>query len=625
MSTRKPATLGKGQDATRSAPADRTLLPKLFPVLVVAAGLLAYHNSLNGPFILDDRFSIVDNRTIRHLWPLGKVLLPPADSMVGGRPVVNLSFAVNYALGGLNVWGYHVFNLAVHLLAGLTLYGIVYRVLRLPRLTERFRAASGPLALAVAVLWTVHPLQTGAVTYISQRCESLMGLLYLLTLYCFLRGTEAQRPGRWFALSVAACVLGMASKEVMVTAPVMVLLADRTFVAGSFQEAWKRRWRLYVALAAPWVLLAGLMSGVTVRAVNLPPGVRWPAYALTECRAVAHYLRLAVWPHPLVFDYGIENMIVRNAAQAVPAALLLLLLGLAVLGGLVRRPAIGFLGAWVFVILAPSSSLLPVGGSPMAEHRMYLSLAGVVAAAVVGAYALGKRVFNGQQGAMTGWLAGGTLAVALAWLTIQRNRDYGSELSIWRDTVEKCPDNARAHNDYGFHLSQAGDVPDAIREYEQALQLQPDYAEAQTNLGNALAASGRIAEAIARYQQALRINPRYAEAHLNWGAALAQQGRIPEAIGQYEQALQAKPDSAQAHLELGLALALQGRNQEARDHCQEAVRLEPDSAEAHYSLGLALEQLGRNREAIAEYQEALRLKPDFTPANEGLARLQNSP
>ena len=146
-------------------------------MLIIAAGIWAYHNSLQGPFIFDDHSSVEDNLTIRHLWPIGDALSPPAKSFVGGRPMVNFSLALNYAWGGLAVWGYHAFNLAVHVLAGLTLYGIVRRTLLRPGLRERFGGASGGwVALAVAVLWTVHPLQTEAVTYISQRCESLMGL-----------------------------------------------------------------------------------------------------------------------------------------------------------------------------------------------------------------------------------------------------------------------------------------------------------------------------------------------------------------------------------------------------------------------------------------------------------------
>ncbi len=297
--------------------------------------------------------------------------------------MVNFSLAVNYALEGTVVWGYHAVNLAIHILAGLALYGIVRRTLLSPVLREQFGACAMRLALAVAVLWTVHPLQTEAVTYISERCESLMGLFYLLTLYCFIRGTDTQKSSWWFALSVVACLLGMASKEVMVTAPVMVLLYDRTFISGSFREAWTQHRPLYLGLASTWVLLGCLMAGLHYRGAGYGLGIPWWAYALIECRVVVRYLWLAIWPHLLVFDYG-EFVATRHFAEVAPYALALVVLAASVLIELRRRPAIGLIGAWFFVILAPTSSVVPVEGQPMAEHRMYLPLVAVVTLTVIG-------------------------------------------------------------------------------------------------------------------------------------------------------------------------------------------------------------------------------------------------
>ncbi len=273
-------------------------------LIIVVAVLVAYHNCFALPFLMDDPLAIVDNPGIHHLWPIWDVLSPSPTSLVGGRPVVSLSFAVNYALGGVTVGGYHAFNLAIHALAALTLFGFVRRTLLRPSLRERFAASATSLALATAVLWAVHPLQTEAVTYVSERCELLMGLFYLLTLYCFVRGTDSKRSGSWFTAAVVACLLGMASKEVMVTAPLMVLLYDRTLVSGSFREAWKRHRWLYLGLASTWLLLARMMIGLHSRGVGLGLQISWWSYALVECRAIVKYLCLAIWPHPLVFDYG---------------------------------------------------------------------------------------------------------------------------------------------------------------------------------------------------------------------------------------------------------------------------------------------------------------------------------
>ena len=236
------------------------------PVILFAGGLLAcvalvaYQNSFSVPLIFDDLPAIRDNPTIRQL---GSALSPPHGSglPVDGRPVVNLTLAINYAFGGLEVRGYHLVNLAIHLAAALVLFGIVRRTLRQPAWRQRYQDAALPLAFMSAALWAVHPLQTEAVTYVVQRAESLMGLLYLLTLYGFIRSADPGASRGWPILAIASCGLGMASKEVMVSAPLMVLLYDRTFVAGSFREAWRQRRGLYAGLAASWLLLGWLVLG----------------------------------------------------------------------------------------------------------------------------------------------------------------------------------------------------------------------------------------------------------------------------------------------------------------------------------------------------------------------------
>src|ERR1035438_115788 len=240
----------------------------LAAIVILLAALAAYHGSFSGPLIYDDVPAIADNKPIRHLLT---ALSPPHGEglTVEGRPVLNLSLAINYAISGTGVWSYHVLNLVIHVLAGWTLFGIVRRTLCRMRIRRGDLPPSGDgpslpdtpdggstlFALGAALLWTVHPLQTEAVTYIIQRAESMMGLFYLLTLYCLIRGADAERsasggpapagrPGIWYGLSVAACLLGMGTKEVMITAPVMMLFYDRTFAAGTFAGAWRSR-RVY--------------------------------------------------------------------------------------------------------------------------------------------------------------------------------------------------------------------------------------------------------------------------------------------------------------------------------------------------------------------------------------------
>ena len=608
--------------------------------VIVLAAIAAYHNSFSVPFVFDDARAITGNLTIRQLWPIGPVLSPPANLTVGGRPLVNLSFALNYATSGTDVWSYHALNLAVHILAGLTLFGIVRRTLLQPCLRGRFGPEALPLALAVALLWILHPLQTESVTYVVQRTESLMGLFYLLTMYCFIRGADChvlrdngnKRPsesnrlchllsdkppgvlsGIWFALSVLACLLGMASKEVMVSAPLMVLLYDRTFVGGSFREAWKQRGRLYLGLGATWLLLGWLVvrTGTRGGTAGFGSGVVWWAYALTQFRAVGHYLWLSVWPHPLVLDYG--TALARQAVEVVPYALVVTLLVGGTVAGLRRRSAIGFAGAWVFAILAPTSSLVPVATQTMAEHRMYLPLAAVIALAVIGIHAgAGRR--SGIVYLM--------LAVGLGWLTVRRNEDYRSELAIWSDTVAKCPGNARAHFTLGNVYSRMERLPEAMDQYAAVLRLDPHHAEAHNGLGNILVRLERVAEAMTHYERALQLEPDYLQADYNYGNALVQAGRLPEAMKHYEHALRLDPQNAEVRNNLGSALLLAGRTPEAIGQYEQALRIKPDYAEAHYNLANALAQVEQLQEAIAHYEQALQIKPDYVEARDNLARVR---
>jgi len=589
---------------------------------LLAALVLCYGNSLSAPFAFDDVPAVVENPTIRDLGAVRTVLgaATPTGTGARGRPLVNLSLAVNHAVGGLDVRGYHVFNLAIHLFAGLALFGIVGRTLRSPLLKDSLDAVAFPCALTAAVLWLVHPLQTETVISAVQRTESLMSLFYLLTLYCFIRsagsGESAVSGARrvlWPCATVICCLAGMASKEVMVSAPLVLLLYDRTFAAGSFREAWRRRWRLHLALAATWILLAGLMLGSAKRGgtVGLGLGVSSWEYALMQCRALGLYLKLALWPHPLVLDYG--TALIRGLAQVFPQALLIV----GLLGGtayaLVRSPRVGFLGACFFAILAPSSSFIPLTSQTIAEHRMYLALAPL---AVFASLALWRWIRAGAAVALCA-----VLAAALGWTTARRNEDYRSAIALWADTAAKAPYNERAHDNLGNALADAGRFAEAIPHYEEALRLWPDAPKTHYNLGNALLKAGRVADAIREYEVALRIRPGDAATHYNLGNALLIIGRFEAAAGHFREAIEAQPGYAEAHAALGNALIRSGRSAEAIAHFEAALRLRPGDVDAVGNLGLALAQTGRVPEALARYDEALRLKPDAAGVHNNLASL----
>ncbi len=616
--------------------------PVLLAGLVLAlAALAAYHNSFGGPFIFDDEQSIVHNPSIRSL---ATALQPPAGwgFTVSGRPVLNLSLALNYAISGTEVWSYHALNLMIHVGAGLALFGLVRRTLQQPIMAKAFAGREVPVALAVALLWTVHPLQTESVTYVIQRAESLMGLFYVLTLYAVLRAATTPAARVWSVIAVATCALGMATKEVMVTAPLVALLYDRTFLAGSLRGAWAQRRGLYLALGATWLLLGWLVlsvGGDRGGTYALTPAA-FGAYWLTQFEAIARYVWLSVWPSPLIFEYGVTRDVRWTAA--IPYALPVLALGAATLWALARRPVAGFLGATFFLVLAPTS-LMPGVTQTIVEHRMYVPLAAVVALLVGGAVSLaGRRALY----------AGGVLAVIFGGLTVARNRVYQDEFALWQDTVAKRPASAKAQNNLGRLHFQRGEYADALRRYDLALQQEPTSAQTHYNRGLTLEALGRPTEAIAAFAEAERILPYFgqaqwrravlllqlgraeeaiapaqaaaarlvepAEAYFTLGQALAETGRIPAAMEAYAAAVRYRDDHGEARLNLGVLLAQAGRMPEARVQLEAAAQQRPQLPETHANLGIVLAESGDLAAAVASYERALQLRPNYPTAHYNL-------
>ena len=567
-------------------------------LLAIAAGW-SYATSITGEFVYDDLAAIVGNETIRRLsWA---AFVPPPGVTTSGRPLVNVSFALNYALGGEAVVGYHVLNLLIHVAAGLALFGLIRRTLALSALRGRFGAAAPALALSVALLWTLHPLQTESVTYVVQRVESMMGLCYFLTLYCFVRTQTAGAPRLGLGLSVVSCVAGMACKEVMVSAPILVLLLDRGLVAGSFQAAWRTRSRYYGCLAATWVVLLALVYSTGWNrggTVGLGVQTGWWEYGLTQFRAITQYLLLSVWPYALTFDYGTfwESSLIAIVPYLLLVGTLLGVAGVA----LWRSPALGFLAAGFFGPLAPTS-LMPGTTQMIVEHRMYLSLAPVMVVLVLAGYKLlGRGVL----------LVCLVAATALGVLTWQRNQDYVTALRLWRDTVQKVPANSRAHCNLAIASVAAGRLEEAMGHYALSLRLEPNSANTRYNYGLALAKLGRLDEAAAEYEVALRLSPDLPEAYCNYGVVLLASGRRAEALRQFQRARELRPQDPDVLGNIGNVLAQEGRLSEALPYFEAALALRSDDADTHFNYANALLTLGRRPDAIRHYRWAIRLRPD---------------
>ena len=574
----------------------------LFPGLLIVAALAAYHNSFNGPFIFDDIRAIPENPRIRALWPLSEVVASPPGLTLGGRPVVSVTLALNYALGGLDVRGYHAVNLGTHLLSTLVLYGIVRRTLRRPQLSDRYGERAEAIAFATALLWTVHPLLSESVDYVVQRGELLMGLFYLSTLYCFIRSLDSPRPRTWYVAGWIAGALALGSKEVAASLPLAVLLYDWLFVPGP------RRKRLLVHAGLWAVALVGGIAVAQARAGAFPEGglTSWQ-YLKTQAGVIAHYLRLSFWPSPLVVDYYGWPPAESLTAVLLPGLLIVTLIAVTV-WSLRQRSGLAFLGAIFFMVLAPTSSVIPLSNEIAAERRMYLPLAAIVTLVVLATDealgALARRARSPRLVRAVGLAILVAVALLLGAATVRRNAEYRTAISIWTDAVTKRPNNARGHTNLGFAFDEAGRPDEAVAAYEQALRVEPGFVTAQRNLMAARLRRGQPPEAEGQTR-----TPDFGETRINLSAMLIGQGRFEDALEQAREAVRIDPKNARAHHNLGVCLAHLRRWEEALAAHRESLALDPTQSETHNDLGVALASLGRIPEALKHFERAVRLKP----------------
>ena len=328
---------------------------------------------------------------MRQLWPPTVAMEAPWRSTAAGRPLVAYSFAINYAISGMEVWSYHLFNLCVHVLNVLLLYG----VLRFLEAKAAVFLRGTGWALAVSLLWALHPLNTETVVYIAQRTELMMASFMLASLWCLAKTGEAVREGQegqdvqernkvWMWAALGLGVLGTLCKESAVVLPVLWLLFDRAFVSGSFAQAWRRHKMLYVGsillVAVAGVIVAGDHRGGLI---TDDASITW-RYLLTQGGVIVHYLWLSVWPAPLVLTY--DWPLVSGLGEAWPTAGAVFLLLMAGFYAVFRWPALGFVAAWFFLILAPTSSVIPIMTEVVGERRMYLPLISVLGLILAGVW-----------------------------------------------------------------------------------------------------------------------------------------------------------------------------------------------------------------------------------------------
>lgn len=522
------------------------LAPFVHRWLVLALVVGAAHASgFHGKFLFDDGEAIFQNPSLERIG-----FSAPDQSPIAGRPVVTFSLSIDHALWGKDPRGYHVVNIALHILNALLVAFLVQAAL------SRSGLPASELSLGAALIWGVHPLQTEAVTYLTQRTELLVTLFILLTLTCLVRAARAPSGApSWSAAAIASAVLACGSKEIAVIIPVLAVLYDRAFLAASWREVFQVRGRLHTILAiSTWLLIVLVMlQGHRSESVGTQLGVGVWDYLKSQAWAIARYARLAVWPDALSLDYGPQRTLALSDV-ILPGSLILGTATLAVIA-MVCRPALGFWALLPFIALAPTSTFVPIVTEFAAERRVYLALLGPVVLGVILVHRLAWRWVGPARGLAVQRTIGVALVATLGVATFLRGRDYHEPFVIWADTVRKHPQNARAHSNLARELLLAGRPEEAVAGFERTLALDPSNADSRYYLSVALLERGDHARAADHLAHLIGKYPSGAQIEFLAGMASELADRPAAAIDYYRRMLAIDPGHVLARSHLAWLLA----------------------------------------------------------------------
>ncbi len=622
------------------------------PVMLLLAALagLTYVNSLPNDFVFDDKGL---SRSLEDLqWLLQNRRWPTY------RPLRTASYAIDYALFGLNPAGFRAFNILYHVLNGALLYVILRAVLRQSR-----------PALLAAILFIVHPIQTESVAYISGRRDVLFTLFYLAGLCTFIWCRETNRV-RYLFLAVGFFLLSLLTKEMAITLPLLWLCYDliRSLpptYADSRPSSWealkegtrtllrRHKW-FYLLLGTLYTILAYYYVYISVLPMSLRSemwgGGKWPTL-LTSVRIFAHYLKLMVFPLTLSADYSFNAFPISYSLAEARVIVALMIVGgawWAIYRLLASDRWAAFGGLWFFVTLLPVSQIIP-HHEIVAEHYLYLPSAGFCLTAAV----LVERLLTQSRNPRAIAAAFALIVLLLGLRTVVRNRDWKDDLTLWTRTVQTSPESARAHIALaGMHLRQ-GRHDQAGQELVEALRIQPNSVGTHSDLGVVLLQLGRLGEAEQEFREAIRLSvspspglrvnlalvyigrsqlheaereldaalrsgqlsplERGAALH-NQGLVYAKTGRPAEAEKAFVESLNIDPKNVSARVRLATLYLEKGMLPEGATQLEETLRYKGSDADLHALLGEVYYRLGRKERAAAELTRALSLKGDFPEA-----------
>lgn len=629
------------QERTRAANAgvvtrDVPDFPRIHLAAALLLALVAYANALGNNFVLDDIGIIVENPLVQQganvwtvftsgYWPSGASGVSMDPTLY--RPLAILSFVLNGSEPGLNATAFHAVNVVLHMVATALVFVLALRV---------FKSAAP--SLAAAAVFAVHPVHTEAVTGIVGRADVMATVFFLSSFLVLRRRTafvDAERKRRlpialgWGLIGAVAWLLGLFSKEIAATLP-MVLALDDWLARREFPDERGATTRVLLVRYAP--LAAAAVVYLLLRENAITGGSQiWPGFAgastasrvLTASRVIMEYIGLFLFPFPLLADYWISE--VPNAHSALnPAVFASIALWLATVVGL--RLSKGDVRiilpiAWFFITIAPVSNVLFPIGVAKAERLLYLPSVGLCL--LVGSIVSMTAARGTARNAGRVFLGSAVLIFVI--LTVRRNRDWKDNLTLAQATLKVSPESPLMNDVAAGEFMKRGEAQRALPLLQEAVRQAPGMAFVRTHLATVYSALGMRAESEAEYLEALRLNPSDADAHNNLGVLYLNTSRDELAMERFRSAIAIRPNFASPHSNLGALYLVRGDLTSAETELAEAVRLNPGSADARNNYGLVLARLGQRDRAAEQYREALRLDPGHQKAQANLSALERSP
>lgn len=618
----------------------RSHLLLALPLVVL---LLTYSNSFEGAFLQDDYDTLINNRTLdEYLGSWTNIL----TSRLNSRGLTMWTFSLNKYLLGETATSYHVGNLLIHILTTYAVWMVLHRLIELAatRRNQSWQTWPAAVPLFATLIFAVHPIQTQAVTYLSQRSEALMGLFMMLTLLTLLEGVR--QPGTWQGTlflfsSILLCGLGMRAKEAMIVAPVLLFWCDRAMLANSWGEMIRRRGWYHILIWFTLLLnpsweqlqvpqqIGNVLASETTSATpesgnsitsssedenNLltqqgTPFDRWQYLKIQPGVVLTYTCQLFV-PNRLCFDRGHVHQ--PEAIELILTVLFWAIPITATLVAIFLWPEWSFLGGWFFVNFAPRSSIIPLVNGYF-EYRMYLPL---LAIAVLMGLLL-ERIFTcfcrrESQKVLARAAVYPIFIVLLMNATYSRNTIYSDPVLLWQDTVDKAPLNSRAWTNLcRSHIVAGGKdhIRKAVEAGRRATEINPNYAKAFSMYALALQRAGEEAQAIQMYERSLELKPGQMQTYLNLGI-LYHATDPAKALDYYQQAMTISPDDPVVRINLAtLQLFLHAPDPAAEKMLQDVTREYPDNIESRRNLALHYLKHKQNEDAFYWAEEALKVSP----------------